>query len=185
MSVNKIKNTLLPLLICLIILVLQSPDAKSEFIDESGEVLKLRSSGLWRGINNLIIDDGIMYTIYNSGLAIFKPREGFLGLDTLAMLPLEHAYENAFRLFNEYLLYNLSGGIGFVFVENPENPFVVAESDLKISFLDAAYRSLYLYLACEFEGVKVFYMGNRDNPALETILKDPAVRPYRSKAVDF
>lgn len=158
----------------LLLLMLFPVNLSAQNFDDTDSILRLRSSSLWRGVNNLVVEDNLIYAVHKSGFAVYDPQQGFLGVDTLSMVSLEHAYENSFRLFNEYLLYNRSGRVGFVFVKDPSRPFVTAESDLQTSFLEADYRSLYLYLACGFEGVKVLYLGRRDNPVLETRLREPA-----------
>ncbi len=158
----------------LLFLTLLPVKADADSFDQAEDILKLQSSSLWRGVNNLVVEDGLIYALHKSGFAVYKPDPGFLDLDTLAMVPLEHEYENSFRLFNEYLLYNNSGRLGFVFVKNPENSYLVSESDLGVSFLDADYRSLYLYLARGFEGVEVYYLGNREHPLYEQKLLQPA-----------
>jgi hypothetical protein len=167
-------SKILGLLFVLLLMALPPVKADADSFDQAEDILKLQSSNLWRGVNNLIVEDGLIYALHKSGFAVYKPDPGFLDLDTLAMVPLEHEYENSFKLFNEYMLYNYSGRLGFVFVNNPGNSCVVAESDLGISFLDADYRSLYLYLARGFEGVEIYYLGNREQPLYQQKLLQPA-----------
>ncbi|MBD3218253.1 MAG: T9SS type A sorting domain-containing protein [candidate division Zixibacteria bacterium] len=162
------------LLLALLLLTLLPVKADADSFDQAEDILKLQSSSLWRGVNNLVIENGLIYALHKSGFAVYKPDPGFLDLDTLAMVPLEHEYENSFKLFNEYMLYNYSGEIGFVFVKNPENSYAVAESNLGTSFLDADYESLYLYLACGFDGVQVYSLYGRDSPVLVAKRMHPA-----------
>lgn len=129
---------------------------------------------MWRKINDVVIDNDLVYSIYKSGLAIYNMQAGFPSMDTLSMIPLIHEYEHGLKIINELMLYNSNGRVGFVYLQDPRNPRIVAESDLGTGFFDLAYRSLNLYLACGYEGVKILDLGNREMPMPKTILREPA-----------
>jgi hypothetical protein len=158
----------------LILLAIICVSVRAEDFEDNAGLLQLRGSYYWRGITDFAVGDSMMYAVYRSGLAIYRPQPGFLGIDTVALVALSQPYEKALKLKNEILLYNPDGKIGFVFVKNPDNPKIQGEADLKTDFYELAYHRLNVYLACGFEGIKVYNFENRDNPYYETTLEEPA-----------
>jgi hypothetical protein len=148
--------------------------AMADDIEAESNLLQLRGSYYWRGITDFATGDSMVYAVYKSGLAVYRPQPGFLGLDTVAMVALSQPYDRALKLRNEVLLYNPDGKIGFVFVKSPANPKIQGEVDLKADFYELAYHRLNVYLACGFEGVKVYNFEHRGNPYYEVTLEEPA-----------
>ncbi len=158
----------------LILVVMLGVSAMADDFEAESNLLQLRGSYYWRGITDFAAGDSMVYAVYKSGLAVYRPQPGFLGVDTIALVPLSQPYEKALKLRNEVLLYNPDGKIGFVFVKYPAKPKIQGEVDLKLDFYELAYYNLNVYLACGFEGVKVYDFENRANPYYETTLEEPA-----------
>ena len=148
--------------------------ASADVFDGDSSVLHFKGSHIWRGITDFASDDSMIYSIYKSGLAIYRPNAGFLGVDTVSMVPFKQSYERGLKLRNEILLYSTDGRVGFVFVKNPHRPRLLVETDLKTEFIDIAYYRLNVYVACGFDGVKVYNFQDRDNHFYKTTLAQPA-----------
>lgn len=170
---NKENHSQLILWAFILLVIMGSSLAADEFENDLS-LLELRGSYYWRGITDFVAGDSMVYAVYKSGLSVYRPQPGFLGIDTVAMIPLTQSYEKALKLRNEVLLYNPDGRVGFVFVKDPANPKIQGEADLEIAFHELAYHDLNVYLACGFEGVKVCNFESRDNPYYEITLAEPA-----------
>ena len=99
-------------LFCLIV----CSSARADIYNQQDDIIKFQGSYGWNGLNDFILEDGLVYGIYVSGLEIYCPLEGFLGQDTLAHLPLTHSYQSGFKLINEIMLYDSAGYLGFVYI---------------------------------------------------------------------
>jgi hypothetical protein len=157
----------------LIILLLSAGVLIADSFDEQ-DLLTLRSSSQWHGINNFVADDSLVYAVYNSGVMVYRPHDGFLGMDTIAMIPLQHAYSQAFRHGDELILYYESGLVGFVDVGESSEPELISEIELETGFLDLEYYSNNLYVACGFYGVDIYSNEIRGIAEYQTTLYEPA-----------
>ncbi|NIP41424.1 MAG: hypothetical protein GWN61_02095, partial [candidate division Zixibacteria bacterium] len=88
MSILKSKLLLLVAVLPLLFLISSPYDTHAQDFNDTDSILRLRSSSLWRGVNNLVVENGLIYALHESGFAVYDPQQGFMGVDTLAMIPL-------------------------------------------------------------------------------------------------
>jgi hypothetical protein len=156
-------------ILLLLILVVSAPIKSADA--EDSLYVRLADSRFWRNVSDLNYSDGHLFALFNSGLTVYKPLNRFWQMDSLATVPLSQDYQYCRRLVSELLCYSEAGQLAFVRVQPEDYPQVIAETSLPTEFEDLEYERLRLYLACGFDGLKIFDLTDRHNPALIAQLK--------------
>lgn len=156
--------------ILLLLIVVASVPVNGAEVEDSLYV-HLADSRFWRNVSDLNYSDGHLFALFSSGLTVYEPLNRFWQLDSLATVPLSQNYQYCRRLVSEILCYSKAGQLAFVRVQPPEYPQVIAETSLPTEFEDLEYERLRMYLACGFDGLKIFDLTDRDAPGFIAQLK--------------
>lgn len=136
--------------------------------------LSFMSSHLWRGVNDIVPDEDVLFVIYKSGLAVVRPLDAFTRIDTLALLPLDHQYQDGLVLEDELLLYSIDGRVAFVSISERANPRLTAELELESDFIDLAVVNSFIFVARGFDGTDVYDISDRSEAIMIGNLLDAA-----------
>jgi hypothetical protein len=133
----------------------------------SGTGMEYQASWLWSDLNDMHVEDGIMYLGFTYGLQILDISEG-LPFTVISKLYLQTTYGRGDKLekYGDYVYYTRAAEVAVIDVSDIDNPSVAGSFPSEGEFVRLTCADDVLYLLDKDYGLKILDVSDPPNPAL-------------------